>query len=1060
MRPPSFSRIAATILALPPATARPAVAQGGGFLTQPAIHGADVAFSARGDLWVAPAAGGVARRLTRDPGRETGPRFSPDGAWIAFNGEMGGGTDVYVVPTRGGEPRRLTFDPYGASVVGWMPDGSRVLFRSARQNDEPKFRLWSVPMSGGAPTLLRLPPIRSAAMNRDGRRVAYVPAGIEGRLWFGYRGGQADDVWLADLADGRFRRLTSHPGIDTSPAWVGDTLYFVSERAGVGNLFRLDPGGARPVQLTRFTDFPARGLSADGARLVFEHGAGIALYDPATKRTTGLAISLPPDSAPALRTLPLLPWMQSLEADSAGGGVLTDARGQIVAIDTRTGVATALAPRAGARDRLSAWSPRADRIAFVSDRSGAEEVWMMDAASRSPRRLTSLGAGTLGRLRWSADGRWLLTGDRRLRIWLIDAASGRAVMVDQGTNLASGASSEINESGRFSPDGRWVAYAKLERNDRSRVYLYEIATGTRTPVTPRDVNSFAPVFDGSGRWLAFLAEREFETRRDPTGGTVFYGPRARVTLLPLSRATPSPFLASPAPLAPPAAPSPRGIDLDGIERRAVDVPLPSDAYTSVDFLGDRILARVPGRPVAAFDLATRLPVPLRIPPGAIPLADGVHLLSPAADGLTLLAVSGDSTVPVRAVSLADDSIRVDVRAEWRQIYREAARAVAELFYDPAMRGRDWPAIVRRYEPQLAAAGSRDDLDRLLGDLLSELSTSHARVGGGDLPASPRAAYGFLGVDLEPAAAGEGFRIARILPGDGFDLRLRSPLAEPGVGVREGEYLLAVDGTPVGREHDVYEALRGRGGDTVALRGNGRPSRAGARTVVVRALEDEGALRAAQWAAGRRAMVERLAGPGFGYVHLPTMSREGLTELAQRYFAAIDRDAIILDVRNNGGGWATGVLMLQLASEPFLFFRPRYGDAWTRQPWAFTGPRALLCDESSGSNAEELCYSFRRLGLGPVVGRRTEGGVIGSCCGHRLVDGGMLSIPNYAEWVPEGGYIIEGTGGVTPDAEVPADPAATLAGRDPELERAVTLLQRALRAHPPRPRRAPPLPAPR
>jgi tricorn protease len=366
----------------------------------------------------------------------------------------------------------------------------------------------------------------------------------------------------------------------------------------------------------------------------------------------------------------------------------------------------------------------------------------------------------------------------------VEAATGAARLIDQGTALFSGASSEFNETYRFSPDGRWVVYSKLERNDRSRVYLYEVPTGRRTPVTRPEVNSFAAAFDASGRYLIYVAERQFDVRRDPGGGTVSFGPRARLTLLPLSAATPTPF----APGAPGAsALAPTGaVDLEGIEDRAVDVPVPADDYTGLEVLGPRLLARAGDRTVV-FDLARLATVPLPLPSGALPLARGDRLLSVVPEGLVLLEVRGDSLHTLRTARLSDDSIRVDVKAERAQIYREAGRAIRELYYDPSMGGRNWDAVLGSYERQLAAVGDREDLNRLLGDLLAELGTSHAKVGGGDTPAAPAAKYRFLGIDAEPAAGTGGFRITRILRGDGFDLRLRSPLAEPGVGVAEGDY---------------------------------------------------------------------------------------------------------------------------------------------------------------------------------------------------------------------------------------------------------------------------------
>ncbi|HTE17495.1 MAG TPA: protease, partial [Armatimonadota bacterium] len=581
----------------------PAAVRGGvptsSFLRRPDIHGDRVVFTSEGDLWLGSVKGGTARRLTTHEGLEGAARFSPDGALLAFTGQYDGGTDIYVMPAEGGSPRRLTYGA-GGVTVGWTPEGKQVLYRSRRASPEGNNRLWSVPVEGGMPRLLPIPRAELASMHRDGRRVAYVPVSGEWQHWKRYQGGQADDIWLADLEAKTFKKLTDYAGVDTAPVWAGDRIYFVSERNDVANLFRMDASGGKVTPVTRYTDFDVRYPASDGERVVFEYGNGIALLDPKGDEVRPLAFTLGSERVHARpRRIPVQQSVNWSNIGPSGKRLLFEARGQILTVPVESGDFRMIAPRPGSRSQYPAWSPDGKWIAFVSDRSGEEQVWVAPAAGAgAPRQLTTDHRGPLGALIWSPDSKRIAVGDREMRIMVVDVETGALTQVDQSDR--GGSYDATNYSYRFSPDSRWLAYHKTEPNDNNVVYLYELATAKKVPVSSPEMNSYGPSFDPTGKYLAFLSDRSFNPQG--TGPTRFFAVQktTKVSLLTLAAETPSPFLltndeeampdATPAPPAAadptaktePAAPGgerpaaveakPVKVDLEGIAQRIIDVP--------------------------------------------------------------------------------------------------------------------------------------------------------------------------------------------------------------------------------------------------------------------------------------------------------------------------------------------------------------------------------------------------------------------------------------------------------------------------------------------------------
>jgi tricorn protease len=1076
------------------------------FLRRPDVHGDTVAFSSEGDLWTASLSTGESRRLTNAPGVETEPFFSPDGKTIAFSGQYDGGSDVYTIPLEGGLPKRLTFDPRGVRVIGWTPDGKNIVYSTRRQNSENNRRLWSVPAEGGAPKLLPIPQAALAAMAPDGRRVAYVPVSAEWQHWKHYRGGQADDVWIADLDARTYQRVTDDPGVDTTPTWAGDAVYFVSERGGLANLYRLDPVSRDVKAITHYTDAEVRYPGSDGHKVVFQHGRGLAIYDIAAGSVKELDLKLSTDLIHARsRRVAALPLLRSVAIGPTGKRVLAETRGQIVSAPVDEGDWRVVCSQPGTRSRYPSWSPDGKQIAFVSDRSGDEEVWIAPATGPGDaRQLTKRHEGPLGPIVWSPDGTRIATGDREMRILLIDVKSGETTLVDQSDR--GGSYDTTNFSYAFSPDGKYMAFNRQEPNWFQSVYLYEIATKRKEPVTDPEVNSYNPAFSTDGKYLFFLADREFDPQG--SGPTQFFGfdKVTRVSMITLAKATKSPFLPIDAeegkadeakkdepkkeepkkeePKAAEAAKPSRGasrkkdaskaaekkpeetkkaddkaapklpdmtVDWDGLASRIIDVPVPADRYLRADAVEGRLLLYVGADPgegepsLKAFNLKeTRkrdLTTIARCSDYDISGDRKKLLVRTGGQYVVIDASAGSVPGDAPKVDFGGIWLNVDPRAEWRQIFNESWRVGRDFFYDPNLHGVDWAAVKKRYEAVLPSVADRSELNEVLGDMIAELNAGHAYVGGGDaVGGGSQSPMGYLGADFEPDSGGKAYRVTHLLRGDGFDFANRSPLIAPGVDVNEGDYILAVAGQPVHTDEDIQALLIGTSGRIISLTVNSKPETEGSREVLVRPMGDETKARYYDWVNSRREYVRTHGGESFAYIHIPDMSENGLTEFAKHYYANNQvKDGIIYDVRYNGGGYISAMLLLQMASRPYVWFKPRYGASWTRQSFSFPGYSVALANENSFSNAEEFADGFQRLKIGPVVGVPTGSGEVGSGGGWPLIDGGSIYIPNYGAWAPDGSWVVEGHGAL-PDIRVDQDPALVMAGRDPQLDRAIQYLK--------------------
>ncbi len=1035
------------------------MAQTDAFLTHPDIHGNHVVFTAEGDLWLADAATGEAWRMTSDPAVETCAHISPDGSQIAFTASYDGGNDVYVMPVSGGKPKRLTYDPSpsnrpGATVLGWTPDGKSVLFGSGGKLIAPKFEqemtqlLYSVPAAGGVPTQLPVPRAAFASFNEDGHTLAYVPTTCLWMNWFRYQGGEADRIWLTDTRTGKFTPLTNSKSIDTEPIWLGSSIYFVSERSGVANLWKLDPATQKAAQVTFSTDVPVRFPSTDGSRIVFQLGPQIAVYDPGTGKSQPLAIHLHSDRIHA-RSFEQPIWtsdhsrftssVSSISPD--GRRVALAPRGQLVTVAAGDGAMHTLVDDSSQRIQNPVCSPDGKQIAYVSDASGEEQLYVIrDEEGAIPRIVTSGLSGEHGRPVWSPDSRSILIGDRARQIQLVEVESGRVQTIGHDKGPWSGYTIEQDFS--FSPDGKWVAYSVSRGWRLESVFLYEIATGKTLLVSDPNIDSSTPVFSANGKYLFMVQQRVISQNWTGISSRMNQKYEAKITGLCLSSKTRIPQNTT---VNVDLKNKDTVVDPDGLILRSFDMGAPAGDYSGLLVTQDRLIIQA-GSGILSCELKTGKLTTL-IPGGQMVEVspDGKKLLAEDSHGPRVVdAAEGPVGADTGLLRLDGLTVTIDPEREWRQIFHEAWRVWRDLFYDPNMHGIDWNAIRSKYERQMPLLGCRNDLMLLIHDMISELHTGHSFAGAWPDSVGQPARPGLLGADLEWDASAGAYKIVRILRGDAWDPTNRSPLAEPGVDVREGDYLLRISGMPLRQDQDPAALLLGSSGRDIEIVVNRRPSMEGAQTLTVKPLANDRDLRLKEWVAGRRAYVEKASGGQIAYVYLGDMGGSGATAYAQQYYPNVDSPAMIFDIRGNDGGNISGNVFSDIGSHTLAFFAYRNGTNYRRESWAPLGHVVAITNEWDFSDADYFSEMFKRLKIGPVVGHRTLGGVVGPVI-YPMVDGSGVGVPNYGAWV-DGEWIVEGRGAV-PDFEVDQDPASVMSGKDPQLDKAISLLLDQLKAHP-------------
>ena len=1057
-------------------------------LRHPTVNRDLIAFEYAGDLWVVSRNGGQARRLTASPGVEIDPYFSPDGAQLAFTATVAGNTDVYVMPTSGGEPKRLTYHPALDRVRGWTRDGRSVLFASVRTSapQQAYSRLWTISLEGGLPQALPMPRAFSGAYSDDGGRIAheefstaFIPAWQEASQWRHYRGGRTHPIRVMTLADQSVEKLPWTNSNDSSPMWIGNTIYFLSDRNHTVNLFAYRVDTKQLTQLTKHDDFDIMTASAGPDAIVYEQAGFIHIVDSKTGQSRKLNIEVMGDlpwARPHFKKV--APMIRNAVLSPTGTRAAFEARGEIFTVPAEKGDFRNLTQSGGVHDRSPVWSPDGTQLAWLSDAGGEYQLMLGEPTGASkPRSIALPSTAFFSAPAWSPNGKAILLQDNHLNLWTIDVAAGQAVKIDTDTYADPGRDFDAV----WSPDSRWIAYSKSLVSHLRAIHVYSLADKKAYQVTDGMADAISPAFDAGGKYIYFLASTDYGPRTGWLEMSSLDRPvRRSIYLIVLNATEPSPLLPETGdePRADDAAAKPKAdqsvgvvtrIDLERIGQRILSLNVPPADYS-------RLIAGAPGtffytEPTVpgGSPLSLRLQRYQLKERAAAPFLEGIRFYALSADKKKLLYQASGGTaggvwgvltterpgkVGDGPVNVGQLEMQVNPRAEWEQIYRETWRIQREFFYDARMHGADWQAVYEKYRPLLAYVGHRADLGYLIAMIGGELSVGHSYLtGAGDEPTDERVSVGLLGVDF--TIENGRYRFQKIYSGENWNPDLRAPLSAPGIQVAEGDYLLEVNGRPLVPPASPYSLFEGTAGRQTLIRINNTPSLEGSRVITVVPVANEDTLRTRAWIENNRRLVDQLSGGRLAYVWLPNTGGPGYASFTRYYYAQQHKEGAIIDERYNQGGMVADYIVNELDRKRMGYFAMRDGEPFTSPIAGIYGPKVMLINESAGSGGDALPYYFRLRQIGPLVGTRTWGALVGTLVIPATIDGGGITAPSLAFYDLNGKFAVENEG-VAPDIEVEYSPAEVNKGRDPQLARAV---QEAMKLLEQKPVRKVPRPAP-
>jgi tricorn protease len=1108
----------------------------------PTTNGQQIVFCYAGQLYSVAKEGGIARRLTSGPGYTSFPHFSGDGKQLAFTSQYDGNTEVYVMPGDGGAPKRITTtttvgrddisDRMGPNniVMTWENTKPLVVFRSRMRTFNSFIgELYTAGLDGDLPQQLPVPRGGFASFSPDDSKMAYNRVFREFRTWKHYRGGMADDVWIFDFKTGQVQNLTNDPAQDICPMWGADNrIYFISDRDGRMNLFSTDLTGKDTKQLTTFKDYDIKFPSIGKDAIVFEQAGYIWRYDLASGKSAVVPIDIKEDFASGRSALvDASKHIESVSSAPDGQRVIAVARGDLYSVPGKDGTARNLTRTSNAHERDAVWSPDGKWIAYNSDATGENELYVRSQDGKGEATQLTNGADTYFYAAiWSPDSKKLMWSDRKQRLRFLDVAS-KAM-----TQVAESKEAEIRGYD-WSPDSQWIAYAVQEENGGDKIYLFAMTDKKSTPVTDDWYSADNPTFSDDGKYLMLTSSRDFKPIFDQTDFNNVYRDLERVYLVTLSKDTENPLgprsdevgkkkdkekaddkdkdKGKDADKDKAKADKKPGddakkddkdkdsgakkpvtvkVDLDGIHDRLIALEIPSANYSNLRLVSDRIFYM--RRTVAddrgdddedsgpdsrrwhlcSYSLEDRKETVLGDVSNYEITADGKKMLVKIGKEYAMIDLPKDK-IEIKdekagkdyRLKLAGLDMKLDRHAEWTQIYNESWRHMRDFFYAPNMNGVDWKAMRDKYAALVPFVNHRNDLTYLIGELIGELNNGHAYVAGGERPETPRIKLGLLGAELSRDPASKAYKIERILPGENWNKHARSPLTAIGVNVKQGDYILAVNGTPVSSLANIYDALIGTADKQVILRVNSKPADDGARDITVVPISDESPLYYRAWVQKNVDEVTKKTNGEVGYIHIPDMGQPGLNEFTKQYFPQIRKKGLIVDVRGNGGGFVSPLVIDRLRRALVMVEIARNGTPQTNPPQTFLGPMVALCNEFSASDGDIFPYRFKANGLGKLIGKRTWGGVVGIRNPLPLTDGGQLFRPEFAPYSKDGKeWVIEGHG-VDPDIVVDNDPTKEFRGEDEQLNRGIEEVQKEMKTKgyvlppvPPYPNRNPTPPA--
>jgi tricorn protease len=1059
-------------------------------LRNPTLSKTHIVFEYAGDLWLVGRQGGEASRLTSGVGTESAPHFSPDGNLLAFTGEYDGNVDVYTVPAAGGVPKRLTYHPGRDEVVNWTPDGKQILFSSGRISFSNRFdRLFTMALDGVFPVEVPLPMGYEGALSPDSKRIAYVPLPRAFSSWKRYRGGMTTPIWIANLADSSVEAIPRENFNDFNPVWIGDKVYFLSDREGPITLFSYDTKTKRVANLIQNTGLDIKSASAGPDAIVYEQFGSIHLYDLKSGKTKTVDISIHGDQ------LAVRPKYEKVSTRLANPGIsptgaraIFEARGEILSVPAEKGDVRNLTNTSGIAERDPSWSPDGKWIAYFSDESGEYALHLRSQSGMGDVKKINLGPSFFYAPTWSPDSKKIAYSDKRLNIWYVDIEKGNPVKVDFLTR--GGGATAV----QWSPDSRWLVFTKPLKSWYSAVFVHSLEEGKSYQITDGLSDAGHAVFDRSGKYIYFSASTDIGPRIFSFDMSSYpHRPTRSVYVCVLRKDLPSPLAPEsdeekPQDEKPAAKPPDRETEQEGERKADPTAAKPADKKeppkVAIDFenIGQRILALpIPARDIVRLAAGkTNILFVLEGPaPGATgatlhkfdfekrkldKVTEGVVSFRLSANAEKMLYRQGESWYIVATaqppkpgdgkIKTEDIEVRIDPRAEWNQMYRETWRIERDFFYDPNHHGLDLQATAKKYEPYLGSLVHRADLNYLFQEMLGELSVGHLFVGGGDVASPKRVPVGLLGADYK--IENGRYRFARVYNGENWNPQLRAPLTQPGVNVVSGEYLLAVNGRNLTANDNVYSFFEGTANKQVVLRVGSNPDGSGSREVTVVPVAGEGGLRNLAWVEENRRKVDQLSGGKLAYVYLPDTAGGGYTFFNRYFFPQTDREGAVVDERFNSGGQAADYIIDYLRKPLMSYWAVRDGEDFRTPFGTILGPKAMLVNEYSGSGGDLMPWMFRRAGVGPLIGKRTWGGLIGIGGYPALIDGGFVTAPNFAFYTPDGKWEVENHG-VAPDIVVEMDPKAWREGHDVQLEKAVEWLLAETKKNPIRHPQRPPYP---
>lgn len=1060
----------------------------------PDIHQDKIVFVHAGDLWLVDSQGGIARRLTSDAGLELFPKFSPDGSLIAFTGQYDGNTDVYLILAEGGEAKRLTYRPgfenmsdrfgYDDMVLDWHPDGKRILFRSARESYNSWFQnLFLIGKEGGFPQSLPLPEAGLTSFSPDGSKIAYNRTFRNFRTWKRYKGGLAQDVWIYDLEKNTIKRITDYEGTDTSPMWHQDRIYFVSDRDKTANIFCYDLKTEQTKKITEHADFDVKWPSLGPESIVYENGGYLYVLDLQTEKSKKISVQIPDDK---VLTRPEFvsakDQINDFGVSPGGERAVFEARGEIFTVPVKKGNTRNLTNTSGSREKNPVWSPDGKWIAFMSDRTGEDELYVISQDGKSKEtRITTDGHCFRFTPVWSPDSKKLLFADKELKLYYVRVDDKKVVLIDSTKNW------EIRDY-CWSPDSRWVAYAVPGKNQMSSIFLYSLDDAKIHRITSDFTDDSGPAFDPKGKYLYFFSNRDFNAGMGNFEANFVYNEMTKIYVVTLQADSLSPFAPESDEVESEEQKEKKDkgnkdeeekksstvdkikIDLEGIEKRVVAFPTDPGNYWGLRTAEDKIFylsspswTLTGGKPgpqnaLHVFDLKERKDQILLSPVDSYDLSsNGEKLIYQSGSQFGIIdAQPGSPKVGDGALNLDRMEMKLDRGEEWAQVFDEVWRRERDFFYAPNMHGVDWELMRTRYGEMLPHVAHRTDLNYILGEMIGELCCSHTYLAGGENTSIKVVNTGLLGIDWKADTVSGFYRVGKIYPGQNWKEDLRSPLTEPGVNVKEGEYMVAVDGKLLRYPTNPYSLFENTVGKTVALTVNSKPSAEGGREVVVKPIASEYELRYKNWVEGNRMKVDQATEGRVGYIYIPDMGGGGLNEFAESFFPQVKKEGLIVDVRYNGGGFVSEMILERLRREVIGMGCSRNTADYTHPDVAIYGPMVCIANQYSASDGDNFPYFFREYGLGPVIGRRTWGGVVGIRGFPPLLGGGYVTVPEFAPFSLQGQWIMENHG-VDPDIEVDNLPDQVILGRDPQLEKAIEIVMKKLEEEPKKLPQRPPYP---